>query len=85
MDVDYATNAIQAVNQVQLLSGSATRAAVQDSNYTIAGVIIPRYIGKELTSAVFNEWTEGDVSYGKTPNVSNPEVNFISFNTLTTA
>ena len=82
MDVDYATNAIQAVNQVQLLSGSATRAAVQDSNYTIAGIIIPRYLGKELTSAVFNEWTEGDISYGKTPNVSNPEVNFVYFNTL---
>ena len=82
MDVDYAAGVITASNQQAILSGSATRATVQESNYTTAAVINSRYIGKELNSAKFNEWTEGDISYGKTPNVSNPEINFISFNTL---
>ena len=82
MDVDYAAGVITASNQIAILSGSATRATVQESNYSTAAVINSRYIGKELNSAKLNEWTEGDISYGKTPNVSNPEVNFISFNTL---
>jgi hypothetical protein len=82
MDVDYSTNIVQAVNQTQIISGSATRAAVQDSNYTTAAYINPRYIGKELNSAAINVWTDGDISYGKTPNVSNPEVNFVSFKSL---
>jgi hypothetical protein len=82
MDVDYSTNIVQAVNQVQIISGSATRAAVQDSNYTTFANISPRYIGKELNSAKINEWTINDISYGKTPNVSNPEVNFVSFKSL---
>lgn len=82
MDVDYTTNTIKPVNFNQIISGSATRAAVQDSNYTTAAYINPRYIGKELNSDKFNEWTFGDISYGKTPNVSNPEVNFASFKSL---
>jgi hypothetical protein len=82
MDVDYSTNTIQAVNFDQIITGSATRAAVQDSNYTTFANISPRYIGKELNSAAINVWTDGDISYGKTPNVSNPEVNFVSFKSL---
>jgi hypothetical protein len=82
MDVDYTTNVIQAVNSASIIDGTATRAAVQDSNYTTFAHISPRYIGKELESAKINEWTEGDISYGKVPNVSNPEVNFVSFKSL---
>ena len=80
MDVDFATNQIQAVNQNAILNGSAAKAPVQYSNYTSARQINSRYVGKELTSARLNEWTQGDISYGKTPNVSNPEVNFVYFN-----
>lgn len=80
MDVDFATNQITAVNENSILNNTATRAAVQYSNYTSARQINSRYIGKELTSAKINEWTQGDISYGKTPNVSNPEVNFVYFN-----
>ena len=80
MDVDFASNQITAVNENSILNDTATRAAVQYSNYTSARQINSRYIGKELTSAKLNEWTQGDVSYGKTPNVSNPEVNFVYFN-----
>ena len=82
MDVDYTTNIIQAVNQAQIISGSATRAAVQDSNYATFTYTSPRYIGQELSSAKLNEWTFGDISYGKVPNVSNPEINFVSFKSL---
>jgi hypothetical protein len=80
MDVDFASNQITAVNLNSILNDTATRAAVQDSNYTSARQINSRYIGKELTSAKLNEWSKGDISYGKTPNVSNPEANFVSFN-----
>lgn len=80
MDVDFATNQITAVNENSILNDTATRATVQYSNYTSARQINSRYVGKELTSARLNEWTQGDVSYGKTPNVSNPEVNFVYFN-----
>jgi hypothetical protein len=82
MDVDYTTNTIKPVNFNQIISGSATRAAVQDSNYSTFAYTSPRYIGQELNSDKLNEWTFGDISYGKTPNVSNPEVNFASFKSL---
>ena len=82
MDVDYSTNIIQAVNSASILAGTATRAAVQDSNYSTFAYTSPRYIGQELNSAKLNEWSNGDISYGKTPNVSNPEVNFVSFKSL---
>ena len=80
MDVDYSSNQIIAVNENAILNGSATKATVQASNYSTAGVINSRYIGKELQSAVFNEWTQGDISFGKTPNVSNPKSYIIYFN-----
>ena len=84
-DVDFSTNAITAVNGQNIISasrgsGSATPSTVPASNYTTARIAVPRYIGKELTSARLNEWTEGDTSYGKTANVSNPETNFVYFN-----
>jgi hypothetical protein len=80
MDVDYSSNQTIAVNENAILNGSATKATVQASNYSTAGVINSRYVGKELQSAVFNEWTQGDVSFGKTPNVSNPKSYIVYFN-----
>ena len=55
MDVDYTSNAIIAVNADQILSGSATRANVQYSNYTTARVVNPRYKGSKNTSPDINE------------------------------
>ena len=55
MDVDYTSNAIIAVNANQILSGSATRANVQYSNYTTARVVNPRYKGSKNTSPDINE------------------------------
>jgi hypothetical protein len=50
MDIDFTTNAITAVNEQAILSGSATRAAVPDSNYTTARIVNPRYEGCKLIS-----------------------------------
>jgi hypothetical protein len=50
MDVDFTTNAIVAVNEQDILSGSATRAAVPDSYYTTTRIINPRYTGCKLIS-----------------------------------
>jgi len=50
MDVDFTTNAITAVNEQDILSGSATRFAVPDSNYTSLKSANPRYFGCEVTT-----------------------------------
>jgi hypothetical protein len=50
MDIDFTTNAITAVNEQAILSGSATRATVPDSYYTSLKQINPRYEGCKLIS-----------------------------------
>ena len=82
MGVDFSNNQIIAVNEQSILSGSATRAAVPDSYYTSAKQINSRYIGKELVVSNLNKWTQGDISYGKSVTVGNPEVNFVYFNNV---
>ena len=54
-EIDYNTNQLIPVNFNQLISGSATRAAVQDSNYTSYKVINSRYNGSKNTSDDFND------------------------------
>ena len=69
-DVDYSAGATEPVNFDLLISGSATRAEVQFSNYTTKRVTIPRYEGSKSTSQKLNTWTKGDVgTFGKTPTV----------------
>lgn len=41
-------------------------ASVQDSNYTSNKHILPRYLGSKNTSQLYNIFTEGDKSYGRT-------------------
>jgi len=55
MDVDYTRGIIEPVNFDQLISGSATRAKVQDSNYDSFRHTIPRYFGSKNTSNKINE------------------------------
>jgi len=50
MDVDFQTNPTIAVNEQAILSGSATKAPVQDSNYTTLRVTNPRYNGCKTSS-----------------------------------
>ena len=66
-DVDYGTNGLNPVNQTLILSGSAYLAPVQDSNYISgSGWFDGRYAGIKLSSKLYNKYTPGDVSYGKT-------------------
>jgi len=69
-DVDYSTGIYTPTNFDLLISGSALKAAVQDSNYTSKRVIIPRYEGSKSTSQHLNYWTPGDTgTYGKLPTI----------------
>ena len=68
-DVDYSSG-VTPVNFNFLISGSATKAKVQDSNYTTGRHIIPRYLGSKSISQKLNTWTLGDIgTYGKIPTI----------------
>jgi hypothetical protein len=71
-DVDYSSGITTPTNFDLLISGSALKAAVQDSNYTSKRVTLPRYEGVKSTSQHLNYWTPGDSgTYGKLPTVEN--------------
>lgn len=53
-DIDYSSNATFPVNFNQLISGSATKANIPDSNYTSKRSILPRYEGSRVTVNAFN-------------------------------
>ena len=83
LKVDYVNNPNVPQNLISILSGSTAPATVQDSNYTLAGYINSRYIGKGLTSRQLNKWTAGDISGNeKIPNVSILKTYFGEFNWL---
>jgi hypothetical protein len=66
-DVDYNTDLLNPVNFQSIISESALYAQVQDSNYTSGSVWTKaRYSGTKLTSATYNTYTAGDISYGET-------------------
>jgi hypothetical protein len=78
-DVDYNTGALTPTNFNLLISGSAQRAQVQDSNYSTKRHIIPRYEGSKSTSQFLNKWTSGDEgTYGKLPTVESLK-NYIAY------
>ena len=70
MDVDY-TNQLGTlipVNQAQILSGSAQRATVPDSNYTQHTWTDIRYDGSKAQSKFLNVWSPTDFgTYGQLP------------------
>jgi hypothetical protein len=69
-DVDYSSGVLTPTNFDLLINNEATRAAVQDSNYTTLRHINPRYNGSKTTSQELNKWTLGDEgTYGKLPSV----------------
>jgi hypothetical protein len=66
--VEYYPGITTPTNFALIISGSAAKAPVQDSNYTSKRVINPRYNGVKSTSQLLNQWTPGDTgTYGKTP------------------
>ncbi len=60
LDVDYSTNILTPTNFNQLISGSATKAPVQDSNYSSKAYTGIRYDGSKSTSKLLNTWSPGD-------------------------
>ena len=91
MDIDYNfqgntiyfSSSLAPVNFLQILSGSALRAAVPESNYTEARSINPRYNGAKSTSQQLNVWNIGDTgTYGKNPTVELRDAFFGYFNDL---
>ena len=73
--VDYYPGITTPTNFNLIISGSAVKAAVQDSNYTSKRVINPRYNGVKSTSQLLNTWSPPNTiigysdqgTYGKTP------------------
>jgi hypothetical protein len=69
-DVDYSTGITTPTNFGVIITGSAVKAAIQDSNYSSKRVILPRYEGSKSTSQQLNKFTLGDTgTYGKLPTV----------------
>ncbi len=91
MDIDYNwqgtstyfSSSLAPVNFIQILSGSAVRASVPESNYTIARSVNPRYNGSKSTSQQLNVWNIGDTgTFGKLPTVELRDAFFGYFNDL---
>jgi hypothetical protein len=71
-EVSYYPGITTPTNFDVIISGSAVKAAVQDSNYTSKRITDPRYNGVKSTNQYLNIWTPGDTgNYGKTPSTQN--------------
>jgi hypothetical protein len=66
-DVDYQSDGYRPVNFNLITASLAYYAPVQDSNYSSGSLWSQgRYEGSKLTSATYNTYTPGDISYGQT-------------------
>ena len=81
-DVDYSQQGLLPINQAVIISQSAVYAQVQDSNYTLARNINPRYVGSKNISAKYNTYTVGDSSYGKQAAIDDYVNYFTYFNRI---
>ncbi len=83
-NVDYSTNLLNPVNFTSIISQSAIYAQVQDSNYSKDTVWTKaRYSGTKLTSATYNTYTSGDISYGQTAVIDKYTDYFLYFSNIT--
>ncbi len=80
MDIDYSDSATIPINQQALISGTATPAPVKDYYYQTRRHTYPRYVGSKVTAQVINEYTDGDISYGKEPIINVGQAYFSYFN-----
>jgi hypothetical protein len=93
LDIDYAYTPITPVNfdyltsslflNLQTTAFPFLNAPVQDSNYTLARHIIPRYLGSKLIGFTYNIYTYGDTSYGNDPVINYNNVEFAYFKEIT--
>jgi hypothetical protein len=82
-DVDYSQNALNPINFTTIISQSALYAEIQDSNYVSASAWTKgRYEGTKLTSATYNTYTNGDISYGQTAVVDKYTDYFLYFSNI---
>jgi len=79
MLADFNNSFTTASNEAAILGGYATKASVQDSNYTSYRVANPRYYGSRTTSSGFNLPMTTGSSIGKVPNVEQLGSYFIYF------
>ncbi len=83
-DLDYSTNAIQAVNQQAIITasqqdGNLPKAFIQDYNYYSTPILRRNYLGAKSTAPDFNELaTEG--GFGQLPVVQSEGYYFAYFN-----
>jgi hypothetical protein len=74
-NVDYSVNAVIPVNLEQILSGSATKATVPQSNYTQLGFAHSRYEGSSTSRSKINEYNSQsrvDIENNITYDISSP-------------
>ena len=86
MDVDYSniSGSITPVNFLQIISGSATKATVPDSNYTQESWTSLRYDGTKAQSEYINRWTPMDFgTYGQLPVLELRNAYFGYFSSMT--
>ena len=82
-DVDYSSNLLTPINFTSIISQSALYAQVQDSNYSSGSAWAKgRYSGTKLTSATYNTYTPGDISYGKTAVIDSYKTYFLYFSKI---
>ena len=79
--VDYSSGPIP-TNLEAIRYGQADQAEVQEYLHGSLGMRTGRYLGKELTGAKVNEYTDGDTSYGKTAVLENKSIYFAYFNEI---
>ena len=72
MKADYNGDLLPA-NISAIAGGFAEKAQVQNFLEGSTGLASSRYTGQQLRAAVENEYTTGDISYGATPIVANPQ------------
>lgn len=61
----YISGTLQQINHIQVQSD------VQDSNESLKSFELSRHEGVKLTSATYNDYTEGDISFGKNAVIDN--------------
>ena len=82
--VNYDTGELTPTNFQQIISQSAEFAEVNDYNYASRANVLPRYNGVKVTQQNENVWTDGDVSFGKKPNVQVLSTYFAYFDMIVT-
>ena len=81
--VDYSIGALTPLNLEALRNGIADEANLQEYVYESFAFNSSRYKGRQLNGAKFNEYTEGDKSYGTTAVAENKSTYFSYFNEIT--